>query len=101
MKHHGVVTKTTRPPARSSRSSTDQLPSSTSMTSLNIPATRSSAGFWNQYQAFLNTSNEPTDNTTTGNQGENESTRSAKSPVRSQMDPRAPDDAGEESNEET
>ncbi|XP_070775746.1 sal-like protein 2 [Enoplosus armatus] len=96
MKHHGVVTKTTRPPARSSRSSADQLPSSTSMTSLNIPATRSSAGFWNHYQAFLNTSNEPTDDPTAGSQGENES---AKSPVRSQMDPRAPDEAGEESSE--
>ncbi|XP_070830808.1 sal-like protein 2 isoform X1 [Chaetodon trifascialis] len=99
MKHHGVVTKTTRPPARSSRSSTDQLPSSTSMTSLNIPATRSSAGFWNQYQAFLSTSNEPTDDPAAGSQGENEPARSAKSPVRSQMDPRAPDEAGEESSE--
>lgn len=99
MKHHGVVTKTTRPPARSSRSSADQLPSSTSMTSLNIPATRSSAGFWNQYQAFLNTSNEPTDDPTTGCQGENESAGSAKSPLGSQMDPRAPDEAGEESSE--
>lgn len=96
MKHHGVLTKTTRPPARSSRSSADQLPSSTSMASLNIPATRSSAGFWNQYQAFLNTSNEATDDPTARNQGENES---AESPVRSQMDPRAPDEAGEESSE--
>ncbi|XP_071347993.1 sal-like protein 2 [Trachinotus anak] len=85
MKHHGVATKTSRPPARSSRASTDQLPSSTSMTSLNIPATRSSAGFWNQYQAFLNTSNEPNDDPTAGPQGENES---AQSPVRSQTDPR-------------
>ncbi|XP_041805188.1 sal-like protein 3 [Chelmon rostratus] len=99
MKHHGVVTKTTRPPARSSRSSTDQLSSSTSMTSLNIPATRSSVGFWNQYQAFLSTSNEPNDDPTAGSPGENESARSAKSPVRSQMDPRAPDEAGEESSE--
>nr|XP_046264959.1 sal-like protein 2 [Scatophagus argus]XP_046264960.1 sal-like protein 2 [Scatophagus argus] len=99
MKHHGVVNKTIRTPVRSSRSSTEQLPSSTSMTSLNIPATRSSAGFWNQYQAFLGTSNKPTDDPTTGNKGENESAQSAKSPVRSQMDPRAPDEAGEESNE--
>ncbi|XP_035526104.1 sal-like protein 2 [Morone saxatilis] len=99
MKHHGVVTKTTRPPPRSSRSSTDQLPSSTSMTSLNIPATRSSAGFWNQYQAFLNTSNEPTDDPTTGSQGEDGSTQSVKSPVQSQMDPRAHDEAEEESSE--
>ncbi|XP_049889468.1 sal-like protein 2 isoform X1 [Epinephelus moara] len=99
MKHHGVLTKTTRPPARSSRSSADQLPSSTSMTSLNIPATRSSAGFWNQYQAFLNTSNEPTDDPTAGSQGENESAQSTKSPKRSQMDPRAPEEAGEESSE--
>lgn len=95
MKHHGVVTKTARPPARSSRSSADQLPSSTSMTSLNIPATRSSAGFWNQYQAFLNTSNESTDDPTAGSQGENESARSAKS----QMDQRAAEEAEEESSE--
>lgn len=99
MKHHGIVTKTTRPPARSSRSSADQLPSSTSMTSLNIPATRSSAGFWNQYQAFLNTSTESTDDPTSGSQGENESARSAKSAVRSQMDPRVPEESAEESSE--
>lgn len=91
MKHHGVVTKTSRPPARSSRSSTDQLPSSTSVTSLNNPDTRSSAGFWNQYQAFLNTSAEPADDPTNGSQGKVEFTRSAKSPV--------PEEAGEESNE--
>ncbi|XP_068427714.1 sal-like protein 2 [Clinocottus analis] len=102
MKHHGVVTKTIRPPARSSRSSVDQLPSSTSaMTSLNIPATRSSAGFWNQYQAFLNTSNEPTDDPTAGGQEDNESARSAKSPIRSPMDPRAAEEAGQESSEES
>ncbi|XP_069567510.1 sal-like protein 2 [Brachyistius frenatus] len=95
MKHHGVVAKTSRPPARSSRSSTDQLPSSTSMTSLNIPATRSSAGFWNQYQAFLNTSTESSDDPTAAGRGENEST---KSPLRS-MDPRASEEAGEESSE--
>ncbi|XP_059200624.1 sal-like protein 2 [Centropristis striata] len=99
MKHHGVATKTTRPPARSSRSSTDQLPSSTSLASLNIPATRSSAGFWNQYQAFLNTSNEPSDDPAAGSQGENESARSAKSPVRSQVDPRSGEEAGEEPGE--
>ncbi|XP_034411876.1 sal-like protein 3 [Cyclopterus lumpus] len=101
MKHHGVVTKTIRPPARSSRSSADQLPSSTSMTSLNIPATRSSAGFWNQYQAFLNTSSEPTDDPTAGGQGDDESARSAKSPIRSQLDPRAAEEAGQESSEES
>ncbi|XP_018533034.1 uncharacterized protein sall2 [Lates calcarifer] len=94
MKHHGVVTKTSRPPARSSRSSTDQLPSSTSTTSLNIPATRSSAGFWNQYQAFLNTSNEPNDDP-----NDDELAQSAKSPVRSQMDPRVSEEFGEESSE--
>ncbi len=99
MKHHGVVTKTTRPPARSSRSSTDQLPSSRSMTSLNIPATRSSAGFWNQYQTFLNASNETTDDPAMGSQGEDESACSAKSPVQCQMDSRDPDEAEEESNE--
>lgn len=58
MKHHGGVTKPSRPPARSSRSSSDQIPPSTSSVSLNIPATRSSGGFWNQYQAFLNTSSQ-------------------------------------------
>ncbi|XP_068197175.1 sal-like protein 2 isoform X2 [Antennarius striatus] len=94
MKHHGVVPKPTRPPARSSRSSADQLPASTSMTSLNIPATRSSVGFWNQYQAFLNTSNKPTDDST-----EMESARAPKSPVRSQMESRASNGAGEESGE--
>lgn len=101
MKHHGVVTKTSRPPARSSRSSTGQLPSSTSVTSLNNPDTRSSAGFWNQYQAFLHTSTEPADNPTTDSQGKVELTRSAKSPVRSQTDPKVPEEAGEESNEES
>ena len=95
MKHHGVVSKSPRPPARTSRSSAEQLPSSTSMTSLNIPATRSSAGFWNQYQAFLNTSNEPNDDPT-GLQEENEST---KSPAQSQMDPIISEEAGEESSE--
>ncbi|TNN53607.1 hypothetical protein EYF80_036181 [Liparis tanakae] len=101
MKHHGVVTKTVRPPARSSRSSADQLPPSTSMTSLSIPATRSSAGFWNQYQAFLNTSSEPTDDPTAGGQGDDESARSAKSPIRSQLDPRASEEGGQESSEES
>ncbi|KAF7659817.1 hypothetical protein LDENG_00292720 [Lucifuga dentata] len=85
MKHHGVVAKTTRPAVRSSRFSSDQLPASTSMTSLNIPATRSSSGFWNQYQALLNTSAEPADDLTqgsvAGSQGENEMSQdSAKSP---------------------
>lgn len=98
MKHHGVVTKTSRPPARSSRSSADQLPSSTSMASLNIPATRSSAGFWNQYQAFLNTSTEPTNDPTAAGRGENES---AKSPSRPQVNPRASEEAGDECGEES
>lgn len=92
MKHHGVVSKTTRPPARSSRSSADQLPSSTSMTSLNIPATRSSTGFWNQYQAFLNTSNEPNDDPAAGPQEESE-------PVQSLSDPRVSEAGEEESGE--
>lgn len=96
MKHHGVVTKTSRPPARSSRSSVDQLPSS--VASLNIPATRSSAGFWNQYQAFLNTSTEPTDDPSAAGRGEK---ASAKSPSRSQVDPRASEEAGEECGEES
>ncbi|XP_060940635.1 sal-like protein 2 isoform X2 [Limanda limanda] len=95
MKHHGAVTKSPRPPARTGRSSAEQQPSSTSMASLNIPATRSSAGFWNQYQAFLNTSNEPNDDPT-GLQEENES---AKSPAQSQMDPIVSEEIGEESSE--
>ncbi|KAK5859631.1 hypothetical protein PBY51_021174 [Eleginops maclovinus] len=99
MKHHGVASKTTRPPARSSRSSADQLSSSTMMTSLNIPATRSSAGFWNQYQAFLNTSNETTDDPTDGSQGEDQSARSSKSPIQSQMDLKSTEEAGEDSSE--
>ncbi|XP_068605353.1 sal-like protein 2 [Brachionichthys hirsutus] len=88
MKHHGVVPKPARPPARSSRSSGDQHRSS--MTSLNIPATRSSVGFWNQYQAFLNTSGKPPEDPT-----EMEPGRAAKSPAQSQ----ACDDAGEGSGE--
>ncbi|CAJ1071568.1 sal-like protein 3 isoform X1 [Xyrichtys novacula] len=91
MKHHGVVTKSARPSGRSSRSTADQLQSS----SLNIPATRSSAGFWNQYQAFLNSSNESSDNPTTSSQEENEMAQS----TQSQMDPRVPDETGEESGE--
>lgn len=96
MKHHGIVTKTTRPPARSSRNSADQLLSSTSKSSLNIPATRSSAGFWNQYQAFLNTSPESTEDPNSGSHGENMMT---KSPVQSHLGPRVPEEAVEESSE--
>ncbi|XP_028283533.1 sal-like protein 2 [Parambassis ranga] len=95
MKHHGVMTKTSRPPARSSRSSAEQLPSATSMTSLNIPATRSSSGFWNQYQAFLNTSNESINDPTATARGENESARSSKSSTQT----RVSEEAGEESSE--
>ncbi|XP_015234938.1 PREDICTED: sal-like protein 1 [Cyprinodon variegatus] len=71
MKHHGGVTKPSRPPARGSRSSSDQIPSSASSVSLNIPATRSSGGFWNQYQAFLNTTNQSADDQKTVSQGGN------------------------------
>ncbi|XP_061588755.1 sal-like protein 2 [Cololabis saira] len=81
MKHHGVVTKASRPAARSSRSSSEQLPSSALLTSLNIPATRSSVGFWNQYEAFLNTSNEPAEDPNAAAQGENEVAQPSKSPV--------------------
>lgn len=60
MKHHGAV-KTSRPPARSSRSFTDQLPSS----SITNPVPRSSDSFWNQYQALFNKRNtEPADEPT-------------------------------------
>ncbi|XP_034039970.1 LOW QUALITY PROTEIN: sal-like protein 2 [Thalassophryne amazonica] len=102
MKHHGVVTKATRPPSRSSRSSSDQLP--TSMTSFNIPATRSSAGFWNQYKSFLNTdvTNEPSQGLVGGTRGEKEVIpHPVKSPVRPQSDPRVSEDNQEESGEGT
>ncbi|KAM4605424.1 uncharacterized protein sall2 [Polymixia lowei] len=109
MKHHGVVTKPTRQPARSSRSSSDRLPASTPTTSSNVPATRSSVGFWNQYQAFLNANTEPTDDPAqgpaNGSQGDNVGMpQLAKSPLRSQMDPptgRIPEETREESNEGT
>ncbi|XP_058490044.1 sal-like protein 2 isoform X1 [Solea solea] len=100
MKHHGAVNKTSRPPARSSRSSAEHLPSSTSMASLNIPATRSSAGFWNQYQAFLNTSKESSDDPAAVLQGEDESAQSANSPIQSQIDPRMCEEGAEDSSEE-
>ncbi|CAL8322152.1 unnamed protein product [Arctogadus glacialis] len=83
MKHHGVVTKpaSARPPARSSRSSSERLPatsstsspgssSSSSTSSSTVPATRSSVGFWNQYQAFLNANTDPADDPGTGNHGD-------------------------------
>ncbi|KAM6948236.1 uncharacterized protein sall2, partial [Aplochiton taeniatus] len=104
MKHHGVVTKTTRPPARSSRASSDRLPTSTPTTSTNVPATRSSVGFWNQYQAFLNTGTDPTDDPAqgpaSGSQGaEVEMPGFAESPVRSQID--GPSGRGTEENKES
>lgn len=89
MKHHGVVTKA-RTPARSVRSSADRLPSSATMTSLNIPATRSSTGFWNQYQAFLSSTNKTNEEPTSGNQAENEA---AQSPLPSDAEPKAPNEA--------
>uniref|UniRef100_A0A1A7XWL9 Sal-like 2 n=1 Tax=Iconisemion striatum TaxID=60296 RepID=A0A1A7XWL9_9TELE len=97
MKHHVGVSRASRPSARSSRSSSDQLPSSTSLASLNIPATRSSAGFWNQYQAFLSTSTDPTDDRNTPGQDKDEPAHSSKSSGRSQMDPRTLENDGEES----
>lgn len=90
MKHHGVVTKA-RTPARSVRSSTERLPSSASMTPLNVPATRSSTGFWNQYQAFLSsTNNKTSEEPTSSNQAENEA---AQSPLPSDAEPKAPNEA--------
>lgn len=89
MKHHGVLSKT-RPAARSSRSTSDQL--STPMSSLSVPATRSSAGFWNQYKTFLNTNTETTHGPPSGNLGENESARSVRSSARSRMESRTPVD---------
>ncbi|XP_049602409.1 sal-like protein 2 [Syngnathus scovelli] len=87
MKHHGVVTKATRSLARTSRSCADQAQSST------IPASTSAAGFWNQYQAFLNNSPGSTDDTTPTSQEINES---AKSPLQSKLEKGAPDEAGDE-----
>uniref|UniRef100_A0A8C7X2U0 Spalt-like transcription factor 2 n=1 Tax=Oryzias sinensis TaxID=183150 RepID=A0A8C7X2U0_9TELE len=95
MKHHGLVTKTSRPKARSSRASSNQPPPSSSATTLNIPATRSSAGFWNQYQAFLNTPSEPADDPKAGIQDENESTQLSKPTLPSGMDPRVSEEDGE------
>ncbi|XP_033837960.1 sal-like protein 3 [Periophthalmus magnuspinnatus] len=84
MKHHGVYSKT-RPSARSSRSSSDTV--KTSVSSLNVPATRSSASFWNQYKTLLNTSAE-THDAPSGSQGESEPARSVRS-ARSRMESRA------------
>lgn len=96
MKHHGVVTKT-RTQARSIRSSADRLRSSASVTSLNIPATRSSTGFWNQYQVFLSsTNNKPNEEPTSSNQAENEA---AESPLPSDVEPKAPNEARGDSSE--
>lgn len=96
MKHHGVVTKT-RTQARSIRSSTERLPSSASMTSLNIPATRSSTGFWNQYQAFLSgTNNKPNEEPSSSNRAENEA---AEPQAPSHVEPKAPNEARGDSSE--
>lgn len=84
MKHHSGVTKTRSQP-RSSRSSGDHLPSAASMTPLNIHATRSTTGFWNQYQVFLNAGDKPIDNPRSVGQEEIELAGS----TRSQMDPGA------------
>ncbi|KAK7945127.1 hypothetical protein WMY93_000855 [Mugilogobius chulae] len=89
MKHHGVYSKT-RPSVRSSRSSSDQV--KTSVSSLNVPATRSSASFWNQYKTLLNTSAESHD-APSGSQGENEPVRSVRSSARSRMESRAAGEA--------
>ncbi|XP_055007554.1 sal-like protein 1 [Boleophthalmus pectinirostris] len=84
MKHHGVYSKT-RPSARSSRSSSDTV--KTPVSSLNVPATRSSASFWNQYKTLLNTGAE-THDAPSGSQGETEPARSVRS-ARSRMESRA------------
>nr|XP_057925094.1 sal-like protein 1 isoform X2 [Doryrhamphus excisus] len=90
MKHHGVVTKTTRPLPRSSRSCADP-PQSSPVASLTIPATTSSAGFWNQYQAFLNNSPGSSDDPALASQGGKES---GKPSGQSDMDAGAPEEAG-------
>lgn len=84
MKHHGGVTKTRSQP-RSSRSSGDHLSSAASITPLNIHATRSTTGFWNQYQVFLNAGNKPIDNPRSAGQEEIELVGS----TRPQTDPEA------------
>ncbi|XP_057713448.1 sal-like protein 1 [Corythoichthys intestinalis] len=92
MKHHGVVAKATRPLARSSRPCADQRQSSTSKSSLTIPASTSAAGFWNQYQTFLNTSPGSTDDTSLARQEINESSKPA---LQSTLDKGAPNEAGD------
>ncbi|XP_053738484.1 sal-like protein 1 isoform X1 [Synchiropus splendidus] len=71
MKHHSASVKTSRPAVRSSRSTSDQRPSS--LNSSSLPATRSSTGFWNQYQAFLNAGAESTDDLKSGSQADDKS----------------------------
>ncbi|XP_077580862.1 uncharacterized protein sall2 [Stigmatopora nigra] len=94
MKHHGIVTKATRPLARSSRSSCpDQRQSSTSKAPLNIPASTSAAGFWNQYQTFLNTSTSSTDDTTLDKQEIND--MSSNPVLQSELDKDALNEAGD------
>lgn len=83
MKHHGVYSKT-RLSARSCRSSSDQINSPVS--SLNVPATRSSASFWNQYKTLLNTNAEESPS---GSQGESEPARAVRSSARSRMELKA------------
>lgn len=100
MKHHGVVTKT-RTQARSVRPSAERLPASAPMTPLNIPATRSSTGFWNQYQAFLNsttttTTTKPHEEPASSTQAQNEA---ARSPLPSDVEPKAPNEARGDSGE--
>lgn len=85
MKHHGVYSKT-RLSMRSCRSSSDQI--NTSVSPLNVPATRSSASFWNQYKTLLNT-NPETHESPSGNQGESEPARAVRSSARSRMESKA------------
>ncbi|XP_072297112.1 uncharacterized protein sall2 isoform X2 [Eucyclogobius newberryi] len=92
MKHHGVYSKT-RPSVRSSRSSSDQV--KTPVSSLNVPATRSSASFWNQYKTLLNTSAD-THDAPLGSQGESEPSRSVRSSARSRTESRAAVEAHKE-----
>lgn len=94
MKHHGgAAVKPSRAPSRSTRFSSERP--SASATSIPVaaqpsPSTRASVNFWNQYQAFLNTSTGvPSEDVASSNgshsQGGLDITQLSDSPNQSQM----------------
>lgn len=94
MKHHGgAVSKPTRPPVRSTRFSSERQTATSVSTPLSAPpatATRASVNFWNQYQAFLNTtSGSPGEDLSPGLASQSqvglEMPQLADSPIRSQL----------------